>query len=197
MAYPLGTPGGTPGGTPSAPIRPGQSKGEFLRKRTGRGNRDRDEVRQLVHGPGQIVQPTMRVTSGQDRRTMPGEFLSSSRIHPMTAQHRQIRVPERMEVGKLRPVRPFNDVRDARGFEVHSEHIGGFHTPAPPDGSVSGFGRRRCPEETQSHNLSTAPLKAQWSIERVPQNCLSLGARRHNRRDNPSAGGGVVHQPHR
>ena len=59
-------------------IRTGHAKGDFRCVRCHWRDR-RNEVRQFVHGPGEIVQPAVRIAGGEKRRRMSGEFLCVTR----------------------------------------------------------------------------------------------------------------------
>ncbi|MFO0842090.1 MAG: hypothetical protein U0797_06765 [Gemmataceae bacterium] len=84
----------------------------------------------------------MRVARREFRLAVPGQFLQRPKVDPGAPAEGEVAVPQRVEVGVLRAVRPLDGVGDPGRFQVDAEHGGGDAVAGPrpaPDRLVRGL----------------------------------------------------------
>jgi hypothetical protein len=90
-----------------------------------------EQARQFLDGAGQVVQPPVRVARRQGRRRVPGQLLKRAQVDAGPAAQGQVGVPQGVEVGVQRAVRPIHGIGDPGGFQVDPEHVGGHAQRRP------------------------------------------------------------------
>src|SRR4051794_38194841 len=86
--------------------------------------RGREKRRHFFDRSGEVVQAAVRVPSGEDGRTVSGQFLKGAQVDAGAAPERQVGMAQRVEVGEQRSVWSFDGVGNASHIEVTSQHLG-------------------------------------------------------------------------